>query len=213
MDFISPKIESYCLQHSSPISEILNQLERETQLKIMRPRMLSGALQGGFLNQLVKMLQPRNILEIGTYTGYSAISMAMAMSGAGKLHTIDINAELEWIIRKYIGLAQLQHRIELHVGDALEIIPQLNTSFDLVFLDADKINYFRYYQMLLPLLPSNSWILADNVLWSGKVLETARNNDFETTALQEFNAMLKSDPRVEVLMLPLRDGLSLIRKK
>jgi len=214
MEFIDPQIEKYCKQHSSPVSNILLQLERETQLKVMRPRMLSGALQGQLLHALVKMLKPRNVLEIGTYTGYSAICMASAFTGEETLHTIDINVELEWICKKYFKLAQLESAIELHLGDALEIIPTLNLNqFDLVFLDADKSNYLHYFELLIDHLPHGSWILADNVLWSGKVLHPLAENDEETRALVDFNLKIANDPRIEVLMLPLRDGLSLIQKK
>ncbi|OYT10370.1 MAG: methyltransferase [Bacteroidetes bacterium 4572_112] len=213
MDFISKNIEDYCISNSKDLNSVLDKLERETQLKVMRPRMLSGKLQGKFLEQIVKMTSAKNILEIGTYTGYSAICMASALTDDGVLHTIDINAELESMANKYFKLAKLEHKIEMHIGDALQIIPNLNLSFDLVFIDADKHNYSNYYDLLIDKLPSGALILADNVLWSGKVLDIEHNNDRETIAIDKFNKKITNDPRVDNMLLPLRDGVMMIRKK
>ena len=213
MDFISKDIEDYCISNSKDLDSVLDKLEHETQLKVMRPRMLSGKLQGKFLEQIVKMTSAKNILEIGTYTGYSAICMASALTDDGVLHTIDINAELESMANKYFKLAKLEHKIEMHIGDALQIIPNINVSFDLVFIDADKHNYSNYYDLLIDRLSSGTLILADNVLWSGKVLNIEINNDRETIALNEFNKKITNDPRVDNMLLPLRDGVMMIRKK
>ena len=213
MDFISKKIEDYCVKNSKGIDPILDKLERETQLKVMRPRMLSGKLQGKFLEQMVLMSNATNILEIGTYTGYSALCMAIALPDNGVLHTIDINAELETMANKYFKLADLDHKIVMHIGNALDIIPTLNTKFDLVFIDADKHNYINYYDMLINRLPSGAWILVDNVLWSGKILDIENNNDRETVAINKFNKKITNDNRVDNMLLPLRDGVMMIRKK
>ena len=213
MDFISKEIEKYCVDNSKAIDPILEKLERETQLKVMRPRMLSGKLQGKFLEQMTLMSKAINILEIGTYTGYSALCMASVLPDNGVLHTIDINAELETIANKYFKLADLDHKIVMHIGNALDIIPKLDINFDLVFMDADKYNYTNYYDILIDKLPSGAWILADNVLWSGKVLDIESNNDRETIAIDQFNKKVTKDPRVDNLLLPLRDGVMMIRKK
>lgn len=204
--------EAYILDHSTPLDDILQQLERETQLKVLRPRMLSGRVQGKFLEFIIKLSGAKRILEIGTYTGYSAICMANALPEKGKIHTIDINEELENIVRKYIKLSNNISKIEYHIGDALNIIPTLKEDFDLVFIDADKTNYWNYFSMVIDNLKSGAWIIADNVLWSGKVLELAHSNDKETIALQEFNNRIQQDQRVENLLLPLRDGLMIMRK-
>lgn len=204
-------VENYIIEHSTPLDNILQQLERETHLKILRPRMLSGRIQGKFLEFLVKLSGAKKILEIGTYTGYSAICMANALPKEGKIHTIDINEELESIVRKYIKLSNNEPKIEYHIGDAIEIIPTIKDDFDLVFIDADKTNYWSYFSMLIDNLKSGTWIIADNALWSGKVLQT-HINDKETIALQEFNNLIQQDSRVENLLLPLRDGLMIMRK-
>ena len=213
MDITDPKIEEYVKNHTTPLPDTLNLLERETQLKVLRPRMLSGRVQGKFLELLVTMSKATHVLEIGTYTGYSAICMANSLPNNGSLHTIDINLELETIARKYFKLANLDSKIKLHIGDAMDIIPQLDINFDFVFMDADKSNYLNYYELLIDQLPSGAWIVADNVLWSGKVLNKEVNNDPETAALQKFNSFIQNDNRVENILLPLRDGLMLIRKK
>ncbi len=212
MDLQYKLTEEYILSHSTPLDDILQQLERETQLKVLRPRMLSGKIQGKFLDLIVKLSGAKTILEIGTYTGYSAICMANALPHNGKIHTIDINEELENIVRKYIKLSGNDSKIEYHIGDAMDIIPNINNDFDLVFIDADKTNYWNYYSMLIDKLKSGCWIIADNVLWSGKVLKKAKDKDKDTIALQEFNNKIQEDKRVENLLLPLRDGLMIIRK-
>ncbi len=213
MNFISNEIENYCINNSKDINPLLKKLERETQLKVLRPRMLSGELQGKFLELVVKMSNAKNILEIGTYTGYSAICMASAMPDNGILHTIDINAELESMANKYFKLAMLDHKIDMHIGNALDIIPTLDINFDLVFMDADKHNYSNYYDIIIDKLPSGAWILVDNVLWSGKVLDLNNNKDKETIAIHEFNNKITNDSRVDNMLLPLRDGVMMIHKK
>ena len=212
MNIIDQDIEKYIENHTSDISKVLYELDRETHIKILRPRMLSGAVQGKLLELLVKMSGAKNILEIGTYTGFSAISMASALPPEGHLHTIDINAELESIVNKYIKLSNLNNKISYHIGDANSIIPTLKSKFDFVFIDADKINYLNYYNLLIDKLPKGAWIIADNVLWSGKVLEKPQKNDKETKAIQEFNDFIQKDKRVENILLSIRDGLMVIRK-
>jgi len=174
--------------------------------------MLSGAVQAKFLNLLVKMCNPKRILEIGTYTGYSAISMASALTEDAHLHTIDINIELHSIVEKYIILSTLENKITHHIGNALDIIPSLNEEFDFIFIDADKKNYLSYYKLLIDRIPSGAIIIADNVLWSGKVLKEAAMSDIDTKALQEFNKYVQADKRVENVLISVRDGLMIIRK-
>ncbi|MGE0089529.1 MAG: O-methyltransferase [Bacteroidales bacterium] len=206
-------IEEYILNHSDDEDPVLAELNRETNLKILRPRMLSGHLQGKILEMLSKMIRPDKILEIGTYTGYSAICLAKGLTEKGVLHTIEINDELEEIITKYIQKSGLQNQIHVHFGNALEIIPTLNETFDLVFIDGDKREYFAYYKLILNYVKPGGFILADNVLWSGKVIELETPDDEYTKGIFDFNDFLKNDKRVEKVILPLRDGLTLIRKK
>lgn len=214
MDFLDDKIVSYSEKHSTPESEILYQLNRETNRSVLQPRMLSGHLQGRVLSMLSQMIQPKNILEIGTYTGYSAICLAEGIQKDGELHTIDLNEELEEIARKYFEKAAIQSQIIQHIGDAVTIIPQLNISFDLVFIDADKENYLNYYQLLINKMKSGSYFIVDNVLWSGKVLEENTDpKDKETIGIKEFNQFIQNDDRVENVLMPLRDGLMLIKVK
>ena len=202
----------YCLAHTSSQSALLESLERETNLKTLSPQMLSGVFQGGMLKFVSQMLRPSRILEIGTFTGYATICLASGLTDSGILHTIEVNDELRSIISKYIRLAGLDDKVVSHFGDASEIIPGLNEVFDLVFLDAGKLDYQRHYDMVLPMVRSGGIILADNVLWDGKVAggdmkdETAR-------VLREFNACVHADDRVENIILPLRDGLMMVRKK
>jgi len=209
---IDEQIESYCETHTSSESDLLYRLNRETHLKILRPRMLSGHLQGKFLSLISKMIKPVNILEIGTFTGYSALCMAEGLQPNGVLHTIEIDEELEEIITKYFNLSAHKEKLHLHIGNALEIIPALNKVWDLVFIDAEKTEYLQYYEMVLPYVKKGGFILADNVLWNGKVTESIAENDTETKAMMEFNVFVQNDPRVENLLLPLRDGLLLIEK-
>jgi len=213
MDIVNKNIENYIEEHTSEISKVLYDLDRETHIKVLRPRMLSGAVQGKLLELLVKMSGSKNILEIGTYTGFSAISMASALPNNGHLTTIDINAELEAIVNKYIKLSKLNNKISYYIGDAINILPTIECNFDFVFIDADKVNYLNYYNLLIDKLPKNAWIIADNVLWSGKVLSEPKVNDIDTKALQEFNDFIQNDNRVENVLLSIRDGLMVIRKR
>lgn len=214
MDFLDPKINQYAEDHTSPENSVLQGLNRETYANVLMPRMLSGHIQGRILAMISKMLRPRRILEIGTYTGYSALCFAEGLTEDGVLHTIDINEELETMVRGYIAKAGMENKIQFHIGNALEIIPSLDETFDLVFLDADKENYARYYDLVIDKLSTGGIIVADNVLWSGKVLdEKELAKDVETKALDEFNKKVLADPRVENVLMPVRDGLNVIRKK
>ena len=205
-------IESYCELHTTKESNLLYRLNRETNLKVLRPRMLSGQVQGRFLSMISKMIKPVNILEIGTYTGYSALCLAEGLQENGALHTIEIDEELEEMITKYFSQSVHKEKLHLHIGNALEIIPTLQKTWDLVFLDAEKKEYLQYYEMILPHLKKGGFLLADNVLWNGKVAEPVSTNDAETQAVTQFNDFVKNDPRVENLLLPVRDGLFLIEK-
>ncbi len=209
---IHPDYEAYSEKYSSPESEILNELNRETNLKVMLPRMLSGHLQGKLLKIFSCMLQPHHILEIGTYTGYSAIALCEGLQENGCLHTIDINPELEAISLKYFEKAGLRNKINHYIGDALEIIPLIDQRFDLVFIDADKENYIAYFKLIIDKVRKGGIIIADNVLWSGKVLNSATPNDKETKGIIDFNNFVQNDQRVENLLLPFRDGLMIMRK-
>lgn len=212
MHFISEAIESYVDNHSEEEPELLQQLSRETHLQVLRPRMLSGHFQGRFLSLLSKMIRPKTILEIGTYTGYSAICMAEGLAKDGKLHTIDINEELYDFQRRFFDKSGYGSQIIQHIGSALAIIPNLDMSFDLVFIDADKENYPAYFDLVIDKVAPNGIILSDNVLWSGKVVEPIDPKDKSTSVLLEYNKKLKEDPRVETVLLPIRDGLTLSRK-
>lgn len=211
MEFVDEKIENYALMHSQDELPILKKINRETHAKIMMPRMLSGHMQGNFLIMLSKMINPLHILEIGTYTGYSAICLAQGLQKSGKLITIDINEELEKMVNSFFEESNLKHCIDYKIGNALTIIPTLHTKFDLVFIDADKKNYSAYYDMVFEKVNPGGYIIADNVLWSGKVLDSKK--DADTEAIDLFNKKIHSDSRVEHMLLPLRDGLMIIRKK
>ena len=211
MDFLPEKIDEYAIEHSQPEPEILKELSRETWQKVLAPRMLSGHLQGRILSMLSKLIRPKYILEIGTYTGYSALCLAEGMQASGELHTIDINEELHELQRKYFDRSGHGSKIVQHTGNALEIIPKLDRSFDLVFIDADKNNYPAYLDLILPELNSGSVIISDNVLWSGKVVEPVKEDDLDTKALLQYNKMLNEDPRLESVLLPVRDGLTISR--
>ena len=213
MNFISEDLESYLSAHHDKESALLADLNRQTHLKILQPRMLSGALQGRYLSFLSKLLKPQHILEIGTYTGYSALCLAEGLAPSGRLDTIEINDELETFILSYFNRSTFADQLNLHLGDALEIIEELVKPWDLVFIDADKPRYLDYYQKLIPHLKSGAVILADNVLWSGKVLKEPKPRDESTIALLKFNRFVQNDERVENMLLPLRDGLMCIRKK
>ncbi|MGQ8337529.1 O-methyltransferase [Sunxiuqinia sp. A32] len=206
------ELEKYILAHTSDEDEVLKELERETFLNVLRPRMLSGHLQGKMLEMFSQMIKPKMILEIGTYTGYSAICLAKGLQQNGKLHTIEINDELEKMAADYFKKAGFQNQIIQHIGDATEIIPQLNESFDLVFIDADKREYSKYYHLVFDNLKPGGFIIADNILWSGKVTEEVDPKDEQTKGILEFNKMVSNDARVNQVILPIRDGLTLIQK-
>jgi len=213
MDFLPEKINEYVIAHSQKEPELLQKLNRETWQKVMQPRMLSGHFQGRVLSMLAKLIQPKNILEIGTYTGYSALCLAEGMQLDGELHTIDINEELQNIQRKYFDASNFAKQIFQHIGDAVEIIPKFDKKFDLVFIDADKNNYPKYLELILPKLNTGAVILSDNVLWSGKVIETIAKDDEDTQALVKYNKLLNEHPMLETVLLPIRDGLTISRLK
>lgn len=213
MDFLDPKIEQYTLQHCEPESELLYELNRQTHLQILQPRMLSGHLQGKILSSFSKALSPNNVLEIGTYTGYSALCMAEGLKKDGIIHTIDINEELKSFTQSFLNKSKFNNQIKLHVGNALDLIPTLKLEWDLVFIDADKENYSNYFDLVIDRVRSGGWIIADNVLWSGKVLKSTDRNDHETAALKAFNQKVHQDQRVTNLLLPVRDGMMILIKK
>jgi caffeoyl-CoA O-methyltransferase len=210
-ELVSNGIENYCVNNSEKVPNYLQALERETNIKTMQPIMLSGALQGRFLSTISHLLKPNCILEIGTFTGYSALCLAEGLAHNGVLHTIDINAELEPIVSKYFKTVPFASQLNMHFGKALEIIPNLNIQPDIVFIDADKTNYINYYEMVLPMLTNNGVIIADNVLFHGQVLDEHKSKN--AAAIFEFNTHIANDNRVVPFMLPLRDGLTIIRKK
>lgn len=207
------ELENYILEHIDEEDSVLKELDRETHLKVLGARMLSGNLQGQVLTMLSKMIQPERILEVGTFTGYSAICLAKGLAENGKLITIELDDELEYLSKKYFEKAGLTDKIEQRIGPALEIIPELDETFDLVFLDADKKEYSEYFRLVLDKLRSGGIIIADNTLWSGKVLETPSDDDYQTKGIIAFNEMIKNEKRVEKVILPLRDGMTIIRKK
>lgn len=209
---LNADIEKYIDEHSEQEPEVLSRLSRATHQKILRPRMLSGNLQGQLLKMLCRMNHARRVLELGTFTGYAAISMAMGLEEDGVVHTVDINDEIEEFTREYIDRSGLSDRIVFHIGDACEIIPQLDEMFDLVFIDADKRQYADYYRLVFDKVRPGGIIVADDVLWEGKVLDEA-SRDAQTRGILDFNALVQADGRVENLLLPIRHGLMLIRKK
>ena len=204
------QLEEYIEAHATKPDAVLQELYRHTYLHEMNPRMMSGPVQGMFLQFLCQMLKPQRVLEIGTYTGYAAICIAGGLPKSGKLVTIEANREYEDTIRHYFDKAQVSDKIDLIFGDAKTVIPTLNETFDLVFIDADKVNYSTYYTMVMEKVHPGSFILADNVLWDGKVLNT-QTKEHDTQALITFNNMIQNDPRVENLLLPIRDGLMMAR--
>jgi predicted O-methyltransferase YrrM len=213
MDFLPDLIQTYCTKHTAQEPEVQAQLNRDTHANVLQPRMLSGHFQGRLLSFISKMIGPTSILEIGTYTGYSALCLAEGLKPGGKLITIDSNPEQEERIRKYISLSNMQNTIQLIIGDAYPVIKSLPGSFDLVFIDADKKNYPRYYELCLERIPSGGYLLLDNMLWSGKVAdEAAQKKDTDTRILHELNEHITHDTRVENILLPIRDGLMLVRK-
>ncbi|UYW02632.1 O-methyltransferase [Flavobacterium agricola] len=211
MHFISAELEEYVEHNSAAEPELLARLNRETYQKILQPRMLSGHFQGRVLSMLAKIIRPKVILEIGTYTGYATISLSEGLPADGVIHTIDIKEELQDFQRKYFDLTGYGEKFHQHLGKALEIIPTLNTKFDLVFIDADKDNYLNYYELIVPLMNPGGIILSDNVLWSGKVVEPLDDKDRTTKLLLDYNQRLVNDPRVETVLLPIRDGLTVTR--
>ncbi|SFT92545.1 Predicted O-methyltransferase YrrM [Algoriphagus locisalis] len=213
MEFIDEAILTYCEDHTSNEDDLLLKITRETQAKVMMPRMISGHLQGKMLELFTKMQNPTTILEIGTYTGYSGICMARGLGKDSKLITLDINDELETMVRGFFEESGLADQIDYRLGNALEIIPTLPGPFDMVFIDADKINYRNYYDLIIDKLNPGGIILADNVLWSGKILvEEGQKIDKDTQAILDFNRMVQNDPRVENALLPIRDGVMMARK-
>mgnify|MGYP000140115063 FL=1 len=213
MHFISEKLDGYVVRHSEDEPTLLKALTRETYQKILQPRMLSGHYQGRVLSVLSKLIRPKVILEIGTFTGYSALCLAEGLSLDGVLHTIDINEELVDFQRTYFDKSDYGSQIIQHLGPALDIIPTLDTHFDLVFMDADKPNYINYFNQIIDKLNPGGVILSDNVLWSGKVIEALEPNDLSTKIVLEYNKLLKEDPRIETVLLPIRDGLTVSIRK
>lgn len=213
MSIVEPGIDLYLEKHASKASDVLNNIERDTYLKSIYPRMISGNVQGKFIAMISKMIRPENILEIGTFTGYSAICLAEGLSGNGHLHTIEINEELKEQNQKHFDAAGLKDKITPHFGNALDVIPKLGIQFDLIFIDADKINYGKYFDLTMRKLKIGGFMMADNVLWSGKVIaEATGKTDKDTLAMKEFNDKVQQDIRVENVMIPLRDGITLMQK-
>src|SRR5690554_5774991 len=213
MDLFSPELLAYCEEHTSPEGDLLRSVSRETHAKVLMPRMLAGHLQGKMLELTSKMLRPTTILEIGTYTGYSAICMARGLADDGKLITVDINEELEDMVRGFFEKSGFSTKIEYKLGNALDIVPGLEGNFDLVYIDADKANYINYYNLVVDRMNQGGIILADNVLWSGKVLDSEKEKiSQDTRAIMDFNQMVQQDPRVENVLFPIRDGIMMARK-
>lgn len=205
-------IDQYILQHISPEEDYLRELDRETHLKILASRMISGHLQGQILSMISAMIKPRCILEIGTFTGYSALCLAQGLAEGGKLHTIEIDDELEAIARKYFLQSGMAERIVAHNGDARQIIPSIKEQFDLVFIDADKRDYCDYYHLVFDQIPVGGFLLADNILWSGKVIDPSSADEEQTRGIMAFNDLVQSDSRVKNVILPVRDGIMLVQK-
>ena len=210
MELLAKEIEKYSLNHTTKESKLLESLNRETWAKVMNPRMLSGHLQGKILSMFSNMIKPKNILEIGTYTGYSALCMAEGLQKNGMIHTIDINEEHIDFAKKYFNRSDYEKNIKSYLGNALEIIPKLNWNFQLAFIDADKENYSKYFDLIIDKIDINGYIIADNVLWSGKVIQ--KKQDTETKALDLYNKKVFSDTRIETILMPIRDGLMISRK-
>lgn len=212
MNLISKELEQYIEDHTTPETDVMKELNRATYLRTFYPNMLSGSIQGKFLEMISCMIQPDRVLEIGTFTGYSAIAFAKGLKKGGKVITIEINDEMESFIREFIAKAGMEDKIELLMGNAIELIPAMKETFDLVFIDADKEQYTAYYNLALEKLRPGGFILADNVLWNGKVLNPESKTDKETQGIKTFNDFVKNDKRVEQVIVSLRDGLMLIRK-
>ncbi|MFD2917342.1 O-methyltransferase [Psychroserpens luteus] len=212
MYFLPEKLDDYIVAHSEEEPELLQQLTRETYQKILQPIMLSGPYQGRVLSMISKLIRPKTILELGTFTGYATLCLAEGLQSDGEIHTIDVNEELEDFQRKYFDKSGYGLQIHQHLGSALDIIPKLNQTFDLVFIDADKPNYVNYFNLIIDKLNPGGIILSDNVLWHGKVIEPLDKKDNSTKAVLEFNTLLKNDKRIETVLLPIRDGLTISRK-
>ncbi|QDO92705.1 O-methyltransferase [Formosa sediminum] len=213
MHFIPQELDNYVVKHTEDEPKLLKQLTRETYQKILQPRMLSGHYQGRILSMISKLIQPKIILEIGTYTGYSALCLAEGLHQNGQLHTIDVNEELYDFQRKYFDASEFGTQIKQHLGSAIDVIPELEGGFDLVFIDADKENYPNYFNLIIDKLNPGGVILSDNVLWSGKVIEPLNPKDVSTKAVLEYNTLLKEDDRIETVLLSVRDGLTISRKR
>lgn len=213
MHFLPENIDNYVVNHSQQEPKILQELSRETWQKVLNPRMLSGGFQGRVLSMISKLIQPKSILEIGTYTGYSALCLAEGMTEDGELYTIDKNEELEELQHKYFQKSDYKNQIKQFVGNAIDIIPTLDKKFDLVFIDADKSNYLNYFDLIIEKMNKGGVILSDNVLWSGKVVEPLNPKDNDTKVLLEYNKRLNDDYRLETVLLPIRDGLTISRIK
>ncbi len=211
MHFLPQNIDDYAVNHSQEEPQLLKELNRETWQTVLNPRMLSGAFQGRVLAMISKLIRPKNILEIGTYTGYSALCLAEGMQQNGVLHTIDKNEELEELQYKYFQKSEFRDQIKQYIGNALEIIPTIDAKFDLVFIDADKKNYINYFHLIMEKMNKGGIILSDNVLWSGKVVEELNPKDIDTKTLLEYNKLLNTDKRLETILLPIRDGLTISR--
>jgi len=213
MHFLPEKLDNYVVAHSQKEPELLQQLSRETWQKVLAPRMLSGHFQGRVLSMLSKLINPKNVLEIGTYTGYSALCLAEGIQPKGQLHTIDTNEELYDLQRRYFDKSGFGNQIIQYTGNAINIIPKIDKTFDLVFIDADKQNYPNYLEIILPKLKSGSVILSDNVLWTGKVIDELQKGDKDTEALLKYNKMINEHSQLETVLLPIRDGLTITRVK
>ena len=212
MYFLPEKLDDYVVAHSQDEPELLQQLTRETYQKILQPIMLSGPYQGRVLSMISKLIKPKSVLELGTFTGYATLCLAEGLHPEGEIHTIDVNEELEDFQRKYFDKSGYGTQIQQHLGSAVDILPTLDKTFDLVFIDADKPNYVNYFHLIIDKLNPGGIILSDNVLWHGKVIEPVDPKDISTNAVLEFNTLLKEDPRIETVLLPIRDGLTISRK-
>ena len=211
-ELISPEIEAYCEAHTTEETDLLYRINRQTHLQTINPRMASGQLQGQFLSLISNMIRPKRILEIGTFTGYSALCLATGLTADGFLHTIEINEEYEDRIRTFFAESPYNHLIKLHIGDAKTILPSLNEQWDLVFIDAEKTDYKEYYEMVFPQVRKNGFLLIDNTLWNSKVVHEIPHNDKDTLAIMDFNNRIQEDERVRNLLLPFRDGIMIIEK-
>lgn len=213
MEFLDPQLEEYVERHTMPESDVLDELNRETWLKVLQPRMLSGHLQGRVLSMISNMIKPKHVLEIGTYTGYSSLCFAEGLQKGGTIDTIDINEELEPLVKRFLEKSGYSNSIKMHLGNALDIIPTLDKMYDIVFIDADKNNYINYYKAAFEKVNPGGYIIADNVLWSGKVLDQKElEKDLDTRVIDEYNKMVLADVCVENVLFPIRDGLMIARK-